>query len=326
MNYLETRGPHQIGPWEVVQVVEWEGEAFPHTFLFPQISLEELREASPAGKDARISRKGMIISSTQFFVLKQSGLVILIEQGTGNDKTRPDEPYWDHQKLPYLETLASLGFGPEDVNYVLLSHLHPDHVGLATTFRDRQWVPTFPCARYVMHVDEWTYWKNLPDRPCFIQDSVVPLVDANMVEWAGAGDEIAGIRIHEAPGHTPGSLLFEIQDTNVWFIGDLLHHPSQVRRLEWPSGSFACDHALLCQQRQKYFSQFAAAGALLFSVHLGNSFRVEQDNTAGAYNIIFTSETRKSILVSDKGEYGYGTTNTSKERGSCQTGRVGLCR
>src|SRR5512139_2320081 len=107
MNLLETRGPRAFGPWTVTQLVEWEGEAFPHEALFPGLSVDAIREATPPGEHSRLAGSGMIVMSTQIFVLRQNDLVMLIEMGTGNGKTRPGESYWDHQNLPYLETLAS---------------------------------------------------------------------------------------------------------------------------------------------------------------------------------------------------------------------------
>jgi glyoxylase-like metal-dependent hydrolase (beta-lactamase superfamily II) len=278
MNLLETRGPHTFGPWTVIQIVEWEGEAFPYTVLFPNIPIEQVRAASPAGSNSRITENGMLITSSQLFILRQAEQVILIEQGTGNGKTRPDEPYWDHQNLPYLETLASLGIRPEDVDYVFLSHLHVDHVGLATTQQADYWVPTFPRAKYVLHPDEWAYWGNLPGsdplrHPC-IDDSVLPLVEAGCIQWAHSGDLIGGVRIHAAPGHTPGNLLFEVEEYNLWFIGDLLHHPAQVMHPEWASASFDVDRATNLIQRKNFIERFAASEAVLFSVHMGNPFQV----------------------------------------------------
>src|SRR5512138_1796237 len=81
MNLLEMRGPHRFGPWTVTQLVEWEGEAFPHSNLFPNLSLDVVREASPAGVHSRLTENGMLITSTQIFVLRRADLVMLIELG-----------------------------------------------------------------------------------------------------------------------------------------------------------------------------------------------------------------------------------------------------
>jgi glyoxylase-like metal-dependent hydrolase (beta-lactamase superfamily II) len=280
MNLLEMRGPHRFGPWTVTQLVEWEGEAFPYDVLFPHLPIDAIRESSPSGVHGRLTESGMIITATQLFVLRQDDMVMLIELGTGNDKTRPTEPYWDHQNLPYLESLAALKIQPEDVSYVFMSHLHVDHVGLATTRKDDRWVPTFPQARYMLNSVEWDYWSKMPSddprwRPC-LEDSVKPLVDAGCVEWIRDDQCMAGIRIHEAAGHTPGNMIFEVEGQNLWFLGDLLHHPAQIAHPEWPSASFDTDADLNTRQRQHYFKHFADSDATLFAEHMGNQFKVTE--------------------------------------------------
>jgi glyoxylase-like metal-dependent hydrolase (beta-lactamase superfamily II) len=222
----------------------------------------------------------MIITATQIFVLRRDDLVVLIEAGTGNGKARPIEPHWDHQNLPYLETLAVLHIQPEDVAYVFLSHCHLDHVGLATTRKEDRWVPTFPQARYILHPAEWDYWGKMSSdaptwHPC-LEDSVKPLVEAGCVQWVQEGDCLADIRIHEAAGHTPGNMIFEVEGQNLWFIGDLLHHPAQVAHPEWPSAFFDFDVELNTRQRQRYFQRFADAGATLFAEHLGDPFQITE--------------------------------------------------
>jgi len=293
MKLLEIRGPHTFGKWKVTQIVEFEGEAFPHSFLFPDLSADEIRAASPAGEQARITESGMIITSTQLFVLQGDDHVVLIEQGTGNGKTRPNEPYWDHQNLPYRETLAALGIGPEDVDYVFFSHLHPDHVGLATTWNNDRWEPTFPRAAYVLSKREWDYWNGInPEDPQslpFIDDSVRPLVNAGCIRYARDGERVAGIRIHEVPGHTPGFLLFEAVGCGLWFIGDLLHHPSQAVHPEWVSGSFDVDPTKNQTQRRRYFKIFADTGATLLGVHMGNLFRITETQP-GCYAVQYEAK------------------------------------
>ncbi len=280
MNLLEMRGPHSFGPWSVTQLVEWEGEAFHHSALFQGISMDEICAASPAGANRRMTDAGMIITTNQLFVLRREGLVILIELGTGNGKTRPAEPYWDHQNLPYLETLASLGIKPGDVDYAFISHAHVDHVGAATQPAGGGWAPTFPRARYILSRNEWAYWSGLPAgdpkrNPC-IDDSVLPLVQAGCVQWAEPGESLAGIRLHDAAGHTPGNLLFEVEGSHLWFVGDLLHHPAQVRRPEWLAANYDYDRAMSVEQRKKYFKRFAETGAVLFGEHTGNAFRIKE--------------------------------------------------
>jgi glyoxylase-like metal-dependent hydrolase (beta-lactamase superfamily II) len=278
MNLLETRGPHTFGPWTLTQIVEWEGEARPYSELFPNIPIEVVRQASPTGAAGRIASNGMLIMSTQFFLLQRPGIALLVELGTGNRKKRPAEPYWDNQDLPYLATLGSLGVKPEDIGFVFLTHLHSDHVGLATFFRDGRWTPTFSKARHLIHKKEFEFWNSIPPedsrRPPCMDDSVVPLVEAGLVDWVKPGDSIAGLKLHDAAGHSPGALLVEIEGERVYFIGDLFHHPAEIARPDWPSGPFDWDQEMNTRCRTRWLSTFAETNALLFGVHTGNGFRV----------------------------------------------------
>jgi glyoxylase-like metal-dependent hydrolase (beta-lactamase superfamily II) len=283
MNLLEMRGPHVFGPWTVTQIVEWEGEAFPHEVIFPNIPLDTLRAASPAGLHSRLTASGMIVLSTQLFLLRRADLTVLIELGTCNGKKRPTELFWDCQNLPYLETFAALHIRPEDVAYVFITHCHVDHVGLGTTRKGNGWTPTFPHARYLLHPAEWNYWSKIPAadprwHPC-LEDSVRPLVEAGCVDWVQDHECIAGIRVHEAAGHTPGNVIFEVEGQNLWFLGDLLHHPAEVAHPEWPSGSFDVDPERNTDQRRRYFRCFADAEAVLFAAHMGNAFKVTETST-----------------------------------------------
>jgi glyoxylase-like metal-dependent hydrolase (beta-lactamase superfamily II) len=65
----------------------------------------------------------------------------------------------------YMSALASAGVAVEDIDYVLCTHLHPDHVGWNTRLENGHWVPTFPNARYVFSDRELAYWteRNAPD-------------------------------------------------------------------------------------------------------------------------------------------------------------------
>jgi len=80
----------------------------------------------------------------------------------GNDKERPHKPRYYRKNWPYLANLAAAGFVPEDIDYVLCTHLHVDHVGWNTRLLGGRWVPTFPNARYLSPVGNGSTggWPN----------------------------------------------------------------------------------------------------------------------------------------------------------------------
>lgn len=99
----------------------------------------------------------MSLESIHTWVVKTQRHTILIDTASGNNKERPLKPIFHHLQLPYLERLEAVGVMPDTVDYVLLTHLHVDHVGWNTRLVDGRWVPTFPNARYVFPKVEQDY-------------------------------------------------------------------------------------------------------------------------------------------------------------------------
>ena len=88
-------------------------------------------------------------------------MTILIDTGAGNDKSRPQQKVLDHLCNPFLERLAEAGAQPGDIDYVLHTHIHSDHVGWNTRLVDGEWVPTFPNAVTICSEREWRYGDAL---------------------------------------------------------------------------------------------------------------------------------------------------------------------
>ncbi len=135
----------RVGEFEISRVVESEVPFIePNVFLpdFTPDALEanrdwlEPRYADPA--------TGKLVFAFQSYVVRTPRHTILVDTCVGNDKPRPNRPSWHMQKWPYLDDLARAGVTPEQVDFVMCTHLHIDHVGWNTRMRDGRWVPTFP--------------------------------------------------------------------------------------------------------------------------------------------------------------------------------------
>ncbi|MCZ9343256.1 MBL fold metallo-hydrolase, partial [Streptomyces sp. TRM76130] len=85
---------------------------------------------------------GIVQCAVQTWLLRSEGRTILVDTGVGNHKERPYSPVWSHLDTGFLADLARAGVRPEDVDIVINTHLHVDHVGWNTYLDGRQWVPT----------------------------------------------------------------------------------------------------------------------------------------------------------------------------------------
>jgi glyoxylase-like metal-dependent hydrolase (beta-lactamase superfamily II) len=206
---------------------------------------------------------------------------ILIDACCGNHKSRPTRPFWNMLDTPYLERLAAAGARADEIDLVMCTHLHHDHVGWNTQLRDGRWVPTFPNARYVFSKPDFDYYlaadadpKTAPVEFGTFQECVLPVVDA------GRADLVTGphrlnehIEIMPAPGHSAGHVVFKLESAGqqAMFIGDVFHHLLQVYYPHWnfPKNS---DVEQARASRRKVLEHCASTGALTLPCHVGAPF------------------------------------------------------
>jgi glyoxylase-like metal-dependent hydrolase (beta-lactamase superfamily II) len=144
-----------------------------------------------------------------------------------------------------MRALAAAGVSVEEIDFVMCTHLHPDHVGWNTRSQNGRWVPTFPNARYVFSRKEYDYWaeQHAKNRIETIADSVLPIIEAkkaNLVSSEHALDD--HVRLMPTPGHTVDhfSVCFGRGSDAAVMPGDVLHTPLQARYPELSPG----DHGL----------------------------------------------------------------------------------
>ena len=171
------------------------------------------------------------------FALEINGLRVLVDTGIGNGKTRAN-PAWHNLDTPYLNRLAKAGFAPETIDYVILTHLHADHVGWNTyPGPDGAWTPTFPNARYVTARAEDDCWSQVdvePSRRQMLDDSVEPVRAHGLLDLIdvskGGTELLPGLVLLPTPGHTPGQIAVSLSSggQSAVITGDCLHHPVQL--------------------------------------------------------------------------------------------------
>jgi len=139
-----------LGNVEVSRVVEFHGAFGTTDVLFPSVPGELWRRhESWLAPDFLNAETGEWLSSVQTWVLRSAGRTVLVDTGLGHGKA-PEFGAPDEHGDDLLGRLAATGVRPDEVDLVINTHLHDDHVGWNTRFVDGEWVPTFPHAQYLI--------------------------------------------------------------------------------------------------------------------------------------------------------------------------------
>ena len=262
----------RVGDIMVHRVVEMEYAFMPALEMLPDLTPELLAANRSWMEPAALNGEDWLILCFQSFVLRTPHHVILVDSCVGNDKRRPTRPKWNMRTdNGYMTRLAAAGLSVGDVDFVLCTHLHPDHVGWNTRLENGRWVPTFPNARYVFGAQEFDYWNEINAKaevPPF-NDSVLPVVEAKRADLV-ANDHALGDLAHlmPTPGHTPGhvAVVFGRDGADGVITGDLIHSPLQARYPEL-SVTFDVDKSLAATTRRRFLARYCGTGTLCCGTH-----------------------------------------------------------
>ena len=251
--------------------------AFEKTWLFANVTDEVIAE-NRSWLDHRYiePETGRFILSHHSYLVRTPRWTAIVDTCCGNHKPRPRVPAWDNLNRPYLDNMQALGVAPEEVDFVMCTHLHVDHVGWNTRLENGKWVPTFPNAKYVMSRTDHDHWAALakkPDTEAYqvntYNDSVLPIVEARKAEFVAGEHAMCGcLTLKPAPGHTPGQIRLDLDSRGkrAIFAGDALHNPVQVPLWKWNS-RFCEDRNLAARSRNTLLGDCVEQGALLMPAH-----------------------------------------------------------
>ena len=266
-----------LGGIQVRRVAELVDIPFPAEVIYGEQcsgAIEYLRDVLGP---SHIDRENLdLLLSFHCFLVRTNQHIILVDLCIGNNKSRPTRPPWHLRDGPFLAQLSAVGVEPDDVDFVMCTHLHADHVGWNTKREDGAWVPTFPNAEYLFTETEYSYWKAAfdaePPEPLnygSFEDSVLPVVVAGQATMVASDHRVdAGIHLEAAPGHTPGNVLVHLEDGGGHAIlcGDVMHHPVQLIHPEW-STKFCHDQDQSFITRTRLLENYSDTRTLILPAH-----------------------------------------------------------
>jgi glyoxylase-like metal-dependent hydrolase (beta-lactamase superfamily II) len=296
-------GSFQLGEVEVTKVVEWQGEIAPARFVVPDSPPELWRDnKSWLAPDHWHPKADAYHGAVQTWVLRSEGKVVLVDTGVGNDRHRPQVPLFDSLKTGFLDRLAEAGVRPEEVDVVVNTHIHYDHVGWNTELREDEWVPTFPNATYLIPRLDQEYFDPRNDHRrraprdeheqlrragghVVYADSIAPVLGRAKL-WEGGYRIDANLSLEPAPGHTPGSSLVRLASgtDRAVFVGDLLHSPVQILEPSY-SSCFCEDGVRAAETRRRVLERAADARELVVPAHFAGSGAAEVRRDGGHFTI-----------------------------------------
>ena len=172
------------------------------------------------------------------YLIRSDGRTILVDTGLGPKPADTPSAAWGE----LLHDLAAKGVRPEDVDAVVMTHLHRDHVGWNLSSHNGRYVPTFPRAKYWMSRKDWDTSHDpefQPNRYPNAPTCVWPLEQLGLIEFMDGEHTITReLTAVPTPGHTPGhvSILVTSQNERALVLGDAAHSPVQlIDQPDWVS-------------------------------------------------------------------------------------------
>jgi len=258
--------PYRIGRRRIVPLVEAVGPGLPTRAAFPNLSPELL---AATGDHLWMASQG--------YAILGADLVIIVDTCLGGPKPGRAHPRPGFDSR-WPSALEQAGIRPDDVDIVVNTHLHHDHVGWNTVLTAGGLRPMFPNARYLIAAAEFAH--ATATRPqLHVIDSVLPVQAAGQLDVCEPGHRIdAEVRLVAAPGHTPGHTLVEVvsEGRRAVLAGDLIHHPLQLRHPD-VSTALCVDPVQAAATRRAVLDRYADTDTLFLPSHLPEPGRLHRD-------------------------------------------------
>ncbi|MEL6915741.1 MAG: MBL fold metallo-hydrolase [Pseudomonadota bacterium] len=258
----------RIGEVEIWRILDILGPFMAPEELFPNAPPDIARLIEEDAPGSICPDSGKIIFPIQGFLLKTPTANVLVDTCVGCMKDLPRIPDWHMREDDrFLASLTAAGLAPGDVDYVLCTHLHADHVGWNTQLVDGRWVPTFPRARYLMPEADEAHHRET--RSSLYTESVLPVIAAGQAELVSGPHMLGGeITLLPTPGHSAGhvAILIRSGGREALITGDAIHTTAQCRHPHWHF-KFDADPVRAEETRKTLLAETAEARRLVLGSH-----------------------------------------------------------
>jgi glyoxylase-like metal-dependent hydrolase (beta-lactamase superfamily II) len=256
----------QIGDVTVTRVVE-QVAPLPPEGLIDHIDPDRLAAHAEWLRPHFMNEAGQILLSIHALVVESAGQRIVVDTCMGNDRPLPNGlPELATDFLDELEQVVKR----DEVDVVMCTHLHFDHVGWNTMKVGSDFVPTFPKARYLFGRLEYEHWSSqTDDRNVDFRYGVAPVVEAGLHELVESDHAITDeVFLEPTPGHTPGhvSVRIESRGERAVITGDMVHHPVQLAEPTWSSHPDTLRERAI-ETRRDFVSRYGDSDVLVIGTH-----------------------------------------------------------
>lgn len=262
---------------------------------FPGVRSKELSQALTG----QLDEKGTLLLPSNPLLIRVDGRRVLFDTGLGALARETGDPAGHLQ-----ESLLAAGVRPVDIDIVIISHAHPDHIGGLTEVTRGQRLPVFTRARHYFWKSEWEFWTSehsLALLPEFLagpaRSHLPPLREAGLVELVSREIEVLpGMRLFPAPGHTPGHMGVAITSdgTSALCVGDALGHELHVTRVNAVS-PIDLDPSLTVATRRRLLALAERDHSLLVAYHFRAPGRVQK--IENGYDFVPRGEDDSSLAI-----------------------------
>jgi len=248
----------KVGDAEIISLIDMPMQ-IPYEVFFPAIGADEIGPYKTQYPGSWAG--GMFRTHASAYAVRSQGKTILCDTGFGPGPIA----FLGNATGNLLNDMRSKGVDRDEVDFVVFTHLHGDHVGWNLSPEGK---PNFANARYVAPRADWDFFKpNLEQQQQMLQ--VIPLADLGLLDLVSGEKAITPeVTTYPTPGHTPGhqSIMVSSAGERLLITGDLAHHPAQVDRTDW-SSAFDVDRRLTAETRAKVFAQLEADGIKVAFCH-----------------------------------------------------------